>query len=279
MPNSGFPFVPCSMAFATVVNAVATRPLRQCVGAFLWAIVCLGWGASSTAVNLLNNPGAESDLSIGWTEISGDWQQRSANPASHEGAAYFMTGVSASGELRQDVSVANLSAEIDQGATSFTFTGWVGAFTGSDTARVVVEYLDGTATLLSSYDSQEQTSFKSWIRITDTRVAPPGTEIIRIRLIAVRNSGNNDGYFDGLVVEQKPSIPRLLIAGFVSEPLYASPDEVSSQAGQAFLVVNTTDSTAALDAYEITDAHRRFRRSVSLPREHVRAGLGLHCRF
>ena len=47
--------------------------------------------------------------------------------------------------------------------------------------------------------------------------------------------------------------PPLLIAGFLSNPLDGTLEENSNQAGEAILLVNTTDNVLALDNYAITD--------------------------
>ncbi|MEN8207273.1 MAG: hypothetical protein ABFS24_14890 [Pseudomonadota bacterium] len=162
----------------------------------------------TSAGNLLINPGAEQDPSVGWTEISGDWQQRSASPSPYEGLAYFFAGASGVGELIQDVDVSHLANEINEGAVQFQFSGRVSGWNSDDTARIIVEYRDSGDVVLDSYDSGPQTSTKIWLEIGDTRSAPVGTTTIRVRLIAVRNAGtNNDGYFDALILVVDPNAP------------------------------------------------------------------------
>jgi hypothetical protein len=62
-----------------------------------------------------------------------------------------------------------------------------------------VEYLGAGGTVLDSFDTGEIISQFGWRRVNDSRAAPTDAETVRVRLIAVRNSGdNNDGYFDNL---------------------------------------------------------------------------------
>jgi phosphatidylserine/phosphatidylglycerophosphate/cardiolipin synthase-like enzyme len=207
--------------------------------------------------NLLQNGGGEFDPGVGWSVISGDWQLRSDSPAPYEGNAYFFAGATDVGELFQDVDVSHLAAEINEGGVQFQFSARVSGWNGNDTARVIVEYRGAGGAVLDSYDSGPRTSSQSWLAIGDTRTAPAGTVMLRLRLIAVRNAGtNNDAYFDALVLRVSGDIlnsPPLLIAGFLSNPLDGTSEENANQAGEAILLVNTTDTVLALDNYALTD--------------------------
>lgn len=157
----------------------------------------------ATAQNLLVNGGAEDALVggeiPGWTEVEGaTWTRRTTSP--REGTACFYAGSVPLGELAQTVDVSALQASIDAGAQSFRFDGWISSYnqTPTDTARIVVEYRSDTD-VLDAWDTGETAYTTSWVAVSDTRVAPQGTRLIRVRLITTRfNGGGNDGYFDGL---------------------------------------------------------------------------------
>src|SRR5207253_649998 len=115
---------------------------------------------------------------------------------------YFYAGNVETAELRQDLDVSAFATNIASGTQQFVFKGYVQSFNQSpaDTTRIIIEYRDATNTnVLSTFDSGPVASISSWMLITNSRTAPIGTAWIRIRLIAVRNSGGSaDGYFDAL---------------------------------------------------------------------------------
>jgi len=174
----------------------------------------------TAAQNLLSNPDAEDPLVSGeipdWTEVVGnDWQYRDSNPTAQSGQNYFFAGAGSSAELRQDVDVSDRASDIDTGDLQFTFTGYVRSFdqASPDDAQVILEYRDGSGTVLDTYDSGATTSTSSWLLLNDERTAPVGTRVIRVRLISIRNSGtNNDGYFDNLSLQTSGIIPVELTA-------------------------------------------------------------------
>jgi len=61
------------------------------------------------------------------------------------------------------------------------------------------------------------------------------------------------------------SPPPLLIAGFLSNPLDGTPVENANQAGEAILLVNTTDTVLALDNYALTDFDPGFTNQAVFP--------------
>lgn len=191
-------------------------PIFLCV--LLWSAIA---GILPTAAqNLLSNPDAEDPLVSGeipdWTEVVGnDWQYRDSNPTAQSGQNYFFAGAGPNAELQQDVDVSDQASDIDTGDLQFTFTGYVRSFdqTDPDEAQIILEYRDGSGTVLDTYDSGPTTSTSSWLLLDDERTAPVGTRVIRVRLISTRNSGtNNDGYFDNLSLETSGIIPVELTA-------------------------------------------------------------------
>ncbi len=158
--------------------------------------------------NLIKNPGNESALVNSkipnWTEVTGTWTQAVAGsngfPSALEGNTYFYAGNSASGELSQDIDVSAFASAISTGTQKFEFRGYVRSSSENpiDLAKIIVEYRDAN-NVLASFDSTAIASINNWQFVSDLRNAPVGTTIVRIRLIATKNSGTtNDAFFDNL---------------------------------------------------------------------------------
>jgi len=160
--------------------------------------------------NLLANPGAEArpvDGEIpGWTEVEGsDWQWwRGPEPPALEGVASFFAGQPAAtdrAELVQDVDLAAYGSRIAAGNQQFAFEGFVRTTdeVPPDVARIVVEYRDAAGLVLDAFDTGEIASPGVWLPVADTRVAPPATATVRVRLLATRFTGEEaDAFFDAL---------------------------------------------------------------------------------
>jgi hypothetical protein len=175
---------------------------------------------------MLLNPGCEDELVGGniphWVEVVGtNWTQRNNDPSPQEGNYYFFAGVGATAELRQDVDISTYWMEVDAGIHVIDFSGWVRSWhqTPADISRVVLEYLNSDKTIvLGSNDLGQHTNTDYWHHLTHSSITPIGCRFVRVRLISVRQSGNNnDGYFDGLelstslVCPAQPSGLRILI--------------------------------------------------------------------
>jgi hypothetical protein len=153
------------------------------------------------------NPGCETAGTPprNWTQVTGNWSC-GAYPTTppQEGTAYFRPGNSANAELRQDIPVSGLATTIDLSLATAEFRGYVRCFRQPvlDLSRIVIEYRDATnASVLSSFDSGNLSSFDAWRLVTDTRPIPVGTRTIRIRLISTRGEfTSNDGYYDDLAL-------------------------------------------------------------------------------
>jgi RHS repeat-associated protein len=204
----------------------------------------------ATSADLIQNSSAELPLTggelPGWTEVAGTgWTQRFSAPPPADGAAYFFPGVIAAAELRQDVAVAADAALIDAGRRRYSFRGRVRSFdqVPADTSRITVEYRDAAnAVVLGAFDSGEIANRTEWQEVTDTRIAPVGTRVIRIRLRSRRLSGsNNDGYYDKLS----------LIASDVDDPVtafLASPAGIAA-AGDGRVFVADTDNQRVVEIH------------------------------
>ena len=160
--------------------------------------------------NLLVNPGAEArpvDGEIpGWAEVEGsDWQWwRGPEPPALDGVASFFAGrppATDRAELVQDVDLAAYGARIAAGGQRFAFEGFVRTTdeVPPDVARIVIEYRDAAGLVLDAFDSGEIASPGVWLPVADTRVAPPATVTVRVRLLATRFTGEEaDAFFDQL---------------------------------------------------------------------------------
>ena len=153
--------------------------------------------------NLIENGNAEiiPFIDNGWTQVSGDWQQRTDSPLPQDGIAYFFAGANSTAELFQEVDVSDNSVNIDTGDQLYTFTCYLHSWPQSpaDEGRVVVDYNDSLGELLDSYDTGINTTTNQWVLFTDVRLAPVGTRTIKITLLSERNTGtNNDGYIDNV---------------------------------------------------------------------------------
>jgi hypothetical protein len=184
-------------------------------------------GGDQTVVvssDLLQNAGAEAalvnDQIPSWAQVTGStWTQATDTgtaefPAPMEGKTYFYAGPTASAELSQDVDVSGFASTIAAGTQQFEFKGYVQSAVkeAPDTAEIIVEYRDQANTqVLGSFDSGQIASTLAWEYVTDTRQAPAGTAIVRVRLLAARDSGtDNDAFFDAL------SLRALPVTGFTA---------------------------------------------------------------
>jgi Leucine-rich repeat (LRR) protein len=157
------------------------------------------------AQNLVVNGSAE-EFPIydnGWTYVSGDFTSRLAETSSQDGIRYFYANQSSLSEIFQEIDLSSMITEIDAGQKTFKFSCHFRSFTaGLDESQAIVEYLDETANVLSTYDTGLVISPTGWIEYSDIRVAPIGTRTIKVTLIATKNFGNNnDGYIDNVVLE------------------------------------------------------------------------------
>jgi len=172
--------------------------------------------------NLLVNPSAElgDPTSVGWTNVSmgstgascynnTGWRilgNQSGFPAAQKGSYFFFAGCSPTNgptfEVRQDVNVSANASIIDLGWDAFTFSGYMQVYTQSppDQAQMIVEYRNAAnTTVLGSYNTGLTSNQGTWTFYSNTTTAPIGTRIIRIRLLAVVNTGPSiDAYFDNL---------------------------------------------------------------------------------
>lgn len=129
-------------------------------------------------------------------------------------------------ELRQDIDVSADAATIDAGAMLYVFTGHMQTPVSNQTdqGRFIVDYLDASSAVLGSgYTSSWQSYFggsgNEWHVYSDSRTAPIGTRIIRIRLQTqiLFNPPAINVYFDDITLVKPVALPVKLKSFMASE--------------------------------------------------------------
>lgn len=148
-----------------------------------------------------------------WIEVQGtEWRPNNTDVTPQNGQFYFYAGGARNAELMQEVDVTDYACPIDAGGQKFEFKGFVRAFpqNPTDQARIILEYRNANNTVLSTYDSGNQTNTNAWALLSDSRTAPAGTRKIRIRLISTMRGGtDNDGYYDNLSLTTSPTLLKI----------------------------------------------------------------------
>lgn len=201
-----------------------------------------------SAQNLVVNPDAESmPRGTGWTIVNAgattclliptsnylNWTiipNGTANyPFDHTtgaaGGTIFFPGCSAAFvpafELRQDIDVSADAASIDLGIMQYVFSGFMQTpvTNQTDQGRFIVDYLDASNSITgTSYTSSWQSNFAGsgtgWISYTDTKIAPVGTRVVRIRLQAqiFFNTPAVNVYFDDITFTKPVVLPVTLLS-------------------------------------------------------------------
>ena len=133
---------------------------------------------------------------------NGNFQQQFRNggyATAFAGTYYLFAGSDANSDSYQDIDVSAYAAEIDAGTASFTFSGRIQTYLQSpqDQGRIIVEYRNTGGTVLSSYNTGNQTTSSVWTNFTNTQMAPAFTRTVRIRLLHTKNNGtSNDAFYD-----------------------------------------------------------------------------------
>lgn len=214
--------------------------------------------------NLLRNPGAESELAGGelpnWTEVHGSsWtrvSESAGGPPARFGRYTLNAGSETQAELRQDVDLRAFSQGINDGTLQFTWKAFIRSLpeAAPDGGTVIVEYRDAlNQNTIASLNSGEITTTGVWHETEDTRVPPPGTGFMRIRLIAQRHTGaTSDVFFDGLSLRAEGPIAAVLLDGTTSDDglpagssLQSSWTRVSGPGAVSFADPSSADSPAS----------------------------------
>jgi len=165
-------------------------------------------GEFQLSTNLLNNPGAEDDLS-GWIAVEGviealtNGQCDGISP--HTGIKYFAVGGvcenGAYGKGIQNVDVQLYADSIDEGDYYAKFGGYLSNYNGNDLPEMRILFLDENDNVL---DASEKLSNLNdfWTLYSSWEIIPIQTRKIQFELTGTRNSGwDNDSYFDDLFLK------------------------------------------------------------------------------
>ncbi|MBI5543612.1 MAG: hypothetical protein HY901_06975 [Deltaproteobacteria bacterium] len=140
--------------------------------------------------NLLRNPSCEVRAGSGAPDWIGGWECATVAGEAYEGRGWFdASHAGLDGELFQDVDVSAFAETIAAGSQRFAFSGHVRDRNLHGRARLVVEYR-GASGVLSAYDSGPIEPQERWSALADERVAPVGTEAIRVRMIALQSGSS-----------------------------------------------------------------------------------------
>jgi len=252
--------------------------------------------ADFTVSNGVSNQSFEQD-SIGsavasilgdWTIISGTWDIHDATNeglSPSAGTNYLEGGAAAAGEVRQDISLADIlpsTVNIDAGSVTATFSVQrANSTVDADQGRVIVEYLDTNKTIVSTQldtGLEVMSSVDTWFaRSFSSAVVPANTRYIRIRFLYVRIAGAeaNTSFDDiQLSLDDSGSVPPPTQAQYENR-IYTVTTAGTTDAIQPGYSITpastTTDGTAVLTAEqsfmrdaEVTEAtdRRNFKISV-----------------
>ena len=200
------------------------------------------------AQNLVTNPDAESlPRGTGWTIIKQgaltclssptdnflNWTMKpdgSSNyPYDHttgaSGGTVFFSGCdtyfTGPFELQQTIDVSADATIIDMGTQLYTFSGYMQTPVNSQTdeGRFIVDFLNASNTILgTSYTSNWQSysggSGTSWVYYNNSRIAPPGTRKIKIRMqtLLSLNRPAINVYFDDISLTKPMILPVSLLS-------------------------------------------------------------------
>jgi RHS repeat-associated protein len=160
--------------------------------------------------NLIKDPGAEVyPYPSPWSTTSGWWPMRqctdSSCPPTQDGVRYFGGGSMGINTLVAAIDVSAYASTIAAGKQKFHFSGYMRV--GTDSAQIVVDYVNAAGTSLSKYDTGPKTGLGAWTEFVDDRVAPTATAKINVSLVAISGSAADNAYFDTLELRAMPTAP------------------------------------------------------------------------
>jgi len=187
------------------------------ISALFILAVSQGLSAAPLGVNLLANPGFESDL-LGWSTDHGSI--RTGGPPPHGGVKYLMGGKSVSSYTFQDIDLLAAGfteATLDSGKLAVDYGGWrSGWSTQTDSGKIEIRFKDAAEDVLSTHDLGWFYSNHTWVFHKGSESVPPGARSITYGFHARRFQGtNNDGYLDDalLTLTPEPTTVSLVALG------------------------------------------------------------------
>ncbi|HHS94962.1 MAG TPA: hypothetical protein ENJ45_00105 [Phaeodactylibacter sp.] len=162
--------------------------------------------------NLIQNPGAESDLQY-WTVTEGVMEALPAfdceGVSPHSGEKYFIVGgLCEHSELArayQEVTLSAYTDSIDAGGWYAYYGGYLSNYGGSDLPEMWLSFLDENGNELAQSNTLS-TLNASWTKVSEGYAIPPQTRVVRMQLRGTRHAGtDNDAYFDDLFLMVGPA--------------------------------------------------------------------------
>ena len=152
----------------------------------------------------LTNPGAETGDLTGWTVDTGALSAAvSAN--ARTGTHAFYPGATASFTAHQDVTLpSDVLSDVDAGLVRVEAAAWQwDTISGTDSAYIGIECLDGSSTVLASATSTPISDAQQvWMQRSLNLPVPDGTRTIRYKLGGTRTGGSTlDCLFDDLTLQ------------------------------------------------------------------------------
>ena len=173
--------------------------------------VTVSGDSSLITTHSITNPGAETGDTTGWANETGALGVRpSGSPVSYEGSYHFFGGTSAitiaSSTTVDLIADGVLAVDIDAGSVIIKTGYQQASFSGSDSGKLGIRFLDGSDVLISEiYNTLQATSpSQTWDNRIDSHTIPATTRKIKVLIYCDRNAGtNNDAYFDAITVESR----------------------------------------------------------------------------
>ena len=164
-------------------------------------------GVPADYVNLLTNPGFESDLA-GWTQVNINGTVVTTAPGAHEGTKFYKPGTTEEGYIEQVVDLLGptvTTGAIDGQDLELVFGARIraAAETPRDRGAIEIRFLDGTNAVIGSATRVDATNTTNRWELVGGRIdIPVGARKVVYRFIADREqtSGTADAYLDGAFV-------------------------------------------------------------------------------
>lgn len=168
----------------------------------------------------INNNGAESGTSTGWTTESGGLGVFSTeDEGPHSGTYYFYGGSFVTTTVRQDVALpSSLSTWIDSGKAEMALFWWQNSLAGADDGDMQLAFFSSAGSSLSTTYKAGITAPTTWTQRSLTKIIPATARTVRIKMNFERDSGTtNDCNFDDIsaYVKVYPAPRRVIWQGHV----------------------------------------------------------------
>ncbi|ARU56751.1 metallophosphoesterase [Oleiphilus messinensis] len=158
-----------------------------------------------TTENLIQNPGAESELQH-WTVETGIVEALESGACSgvspHEGSRYFILGglcsSSAIGQASQTIDLDSVSGYNAGTPATVNFSAYMRDWNGNDVPEAWLQFLNSNGEVISQSSTLSHRA-NNWSKESLEQPLPSGTTSIKVVMKGTRNAGSdNDSYIDTL---------------------------------------------------------------------------------